>query len=59
MYAARVAIGGFVNAGYYTSTDVFNGAGTEERVYVKSFASTDWYIQTKSNSQNIRAVRAF
>jgi hypothetical protein len=59
MYAARVAIGGFVNAGYYSSTDVFNGAGTEERVNVKGFASNDWFIQTKSNSQNIRAVRAF
>jgi hypothetical protein len=59
MYAARVAIGGFVNAGYYTSTDVFNGAGTEERVYVKSFASNDWAIQIKSASNNIRAVRAF
>jgi hypothetical protein len=59
IYAARVAIGGFENAGYYTSTDVFYAAGMEERVYVKGFASNDWYIQTKSTSQNIRAVRAF
>jgi hypothetical protein len=59
MYTARVAIGGFVNAGYYSSTDVVYGAGEDEKVNVRSFASGDWYIQTKWSSHNIRAVRAF
>jgi hypothetical protein len=59
MYVARVAIGGFENAGYYSSTDVFIGTGYEVAVNILSFASYAWHIQTKSVSNNIRAVRAF
>jgi len=57
LYTNRNAIGNFVNAGYWSSTE--NNNGLYDGAYFQSFINGNQGTVVKSNSTRVRCVRAF
>ncbi|MFT6282125.1 MAG: hypothetical protein ACJA0U_002260 [Salibacteraceae bacterium] len=59
LYAERVAVGGFANAEYWSSTEVAVGTGSGDLAYMKHFGSAAEGWSQKQNPKPVRAIRAF